>query len=151
MSLPVSIDSDWLPIVVCGLAAGWDLYKREIPDALSVVLVLATCTKVIGTDNTVWWNHLIGGLLGLLMGMLVGQRDRFGGGDVKLFASLTMWFGLFAIVPLALWIALAGLPLSLLALMRKQRDLAYAPAILAGVCLHVWQPDLLHRIAGLQM
>ena len=78
--------------------------------------------------------------------LVVGCGDRFGGGDVKLFGALGAWFGLFAVFPLALWIAIAGLPLAIVAAMRKQSDFAYAPAIFAGVCVHCASPDLIQRI-----
>ncbi|MEM7558104.1 MAG: A24 family peptidase [Planctomycetota bacterium] len=141
--------SDLFPVIVCSIAVGWDLRTREIPDTLSLVLMAGTLVAIGLGDWSHWWRHLLGGVAGLLAAALVSQGDRFGGGDVKLFASLCTWFGIFAVVPLALWIAIAGLPLSVVAALRKQEDLAYAPAIFIGVCVHVLWPDLFLRIAGL--
>ncbi|MEM9369376.1 MAG: A24 family peptidase, partial [Planctomycetota bacterium] len=131
---------DLFPILICCLAAAWDIRKREIPDSLSLALVIGTLCCLHVSNYELWWSHLLGGLTALMVTAALSRNDRFGGGDVKLFSSLSMWFGLSAVLPLACWIALAGLPLSILAALRRQRDLAYAPAILAGVCVHSWQP-----------
>ncbi len=140
---------DLIPVIICGIAVAWDLRTREIPDALSVILLAGALIVAVVGDWDSWWRHALGGLVGLLAAALASQGDRFGGGDVKLFASLCAWFGIFSVVPLALWIAIAGLPLSVIAALRKQTDLAYAPAIFIGVCVHVLHPDLFLRIAGL--
>jgi len=101
-----------------------------------------------GAFGIAWWEHLAGAVMATGLGVVVGYGDRFGGGDVKLFGALGAWFGLYAVIPLALWIAIAGLPLAVIAAIRKQQDFAYAPAILLGVCVHVAAPDLLQRIAS---
>ncbi|XZE51438.1 prepilin peptidase [Planctomycetaceae bacterium SH139] len=143
---------DWwfnlIPLNVCAFAVFFDLRSREIPDWLPVVLVSCLALMGLVSESTMAiWNHAAGGVLSLIVGAVVGRRDRFGGGDIKLFAALGTWFGLFAVIPLALWIAIAGLPLAIFAAVRKQADFAYAPAIFSGVLVHVMAPDLLARIA----
>lgn len=145
----LSIFGSLFPVIICGVAVAWDLRKREIPDTLSLILLVGSLVALAFGDWTQWWSHALGGVVGLLAAALVSRGDRFGGGDVKLFASLCTWFGIFSVVPLGLWIAIAGLPLSVVAALRKQEDLAYAPAIFIGVCVHVMCPDLFLRIAGL--
>ena len=138
-----------LPVLACTVAVYNDLRSREIPDWLPIMLVaLLPARLLVMHDLMPWWHHISGGVAALLLGLLVGYGERFGGGDIKLFAALGIWFGLFAVIPLALWIAIAGLPLAIIAALRKQSDFAYAPAILAGVCVHVLVPDLLQRIAN---
>lgn len=139
----------WVPVITCGIAVVHDLRSREIPNWLPFVILLLVPAHLVTTSNgSLWWQHISGGLVALIVGMMVGHKDRFGGGDIKLFAALATWFGILAVVPLALWIAIAGLPLAIAAAIRKQSDFAYAPAIFVGVCVHVAAPDLLSLIAS---
>jgi prepilin peptidase CpaA len=138
-----------LPILAGLLACVFDLRSREIPDWIPLgVLVLVPLDVYVGGSDLLWWHRFAGGLLALGIGLLVGYGDRFGGGDVKLFGALGAWFGVAAVIPLALWTAIAGLPLAVIAAVRKQQDFAYAPAIFIGVCVHVFAPNLLLQIAG---
>jgi prepilin peptidase CpaA len=139
----------WIPIALCLIAMYFDLRSREIPDWLPLALVALFGARVAALDNPLpWWQHVLGGLFALILGLIVGYGDRFGGGDIKLFGAIGLWFGMAAVLPLALWIAIAGLPLAIIAAVRKQNDFAYAPAILIGVCVHAFAPDLLSRIAS---
>ena len=138
---------DLIPLSICLLAAFIDLRTREIPDALPLALVITTPLYVLWSSGSVWWQHLLGGCIAFVLAALLGRGDRFGGGDVKLFAALGLWFGLAAVIPLAMWIAIAGLPLAIIAALRKQKDFAYAPAILLGVVIHLADPDLINRVA----
>lgn len=148
MTLVLEASIIWLPIVISAIAVVFDLRSREIPDSLSVVLALLAFLQLALANSTLtWWSRLLGGLAALTIGVVLAYRDGFGGGDVKLFAALGCWFGLGGVFPLALWIALAGLPLALIAAARKQKDFAYAPAILIGVCVHSFAPHLLHQLA----
>lgn len=136
-----------LPIALCGFATAHDLRRREIPDWIP--LVILACTPLLclfGVSGFAWWEHLTGAIVATFAALWIGRGDRFGGGDVKLFGALGAWFGLYAVIPLALWIAIAGLPLAFIAAARKQSDFAYAPAIFAGVCVHCLSPDLIQRI-----
>lgn len=139
----------WFPIALCGIAMAFDLRTREIPDTISIVLVVASVLALVGSMvPPAWHSRLLGGLIALLLGTVLARRDGFGGGDVKLFAALGCWFGVGSLFALAIWTALAGLPLAMIALARKQPDFAYAPAIFTGVCVHSFFPDLLQRIAS---
>ncbi len=139
----------WLPVLVCGIAVYHDLRSREIPDWLPVAMAVLFPVQLLGIVPSLgWWQHLFGGLVGLILGLIVGYGDRFGGGDIKLFAALCLWFGVFSVIPLAMWIAIAGLPVAIIAAMRKQSDFAYAPAIFLGVCVHVMAPTLLNQLVS---
>jgi prepilin peptidase CpaA len=140
----------WFPIFICGVAALFDLRAREIPIWLPIAMIFSVPLKLYGiSSESNWWVHVAGGFVALLGGLVVGYGDRFGGGDIKLFAALGAWFGLHAVLPLALWVAIAGIPFAILAGIRKQNDFAYAPAILVGVMVHTIAPRLLTQIAGL--
>ena len=140
--------SIWLvPIALCSLATFHDMRRREIPDWIPLAILIATLVVwSSGVSGFALSHHLAGGVIATVFALVVGRGDRFGGGDVKLFGALGAWFGLFAVFPLALWIAIAGLPLAIVAAIRKQTDFAYAPAIFAGVCVHCASPDLIQRI-----
>jgi len=138
-----------MPLLACGVAVVHDLRSREIPDWLPIAIVALLPVQWMFSEATIpWWQHVAGGVVALILGLIVGRGDRFGGGDIKLFAAIGAWFGIFAVAPLSLWIAIAGLPLAVVAAARTQRDFAYAPAILAGVCVHVFFPNLLRQIVS---
>ena len=140
---------NWVPVAICCIALVHDLRSREIPDWLPIFLSVMFTVRMLASDVMLpWWQHVLGGLFALILGLIVGYGDRFGGGDIKLFGAIGLWFGMAAVLPLALWIAIAGLPLAIIAAVRKQNDFAYAPAILIGVCVHAYAPDLLSRIAS---
>lgn len=141
---------DLIPIILCVIAAAWDLRTREIPDTVPVLLLVLLPVKLALIGFSDWPWHVLGGVVGFLVAAVIAGRDRFGGGDVKLFAGTAAWFGLGAVIPLAVWIGIAGLPLCILAMLRKQADLAYGPAILMGVCVHAIAPRLLQQIAGIE-
>ena len=137
-------------VLLVVIATGVDLWRREIPNSVPlVILAMIPLAHVLATWAVPWWSHVIGCLVALVAAMVIGWGDRFGGGDVKLFAALGGWFGLTAVLPLAIWTAIAGLPLALLAAWRGKEDMAYGPAILGGLCVHLAFPQLLWRIAGL--
>jgi Flp pilus assembly protein protease CpaA len=140
---------DLIPVFFTAVAAVIDLRRREIPDWIWIaILVLVPIRLWFFWADLVWWHLPLGAFAALGIGCVVAGEDRFGGGDVKLFAALGAWFGLVAVVPLALWCAIAGLPLALIAAFRGQSDFAYGPAILIGVFVHWMVPDLLGRIGG---
>ena len=149
MLMPMSSAIDVIPILCCLVAAVIDLRTREIPDSLSVVLLLLTPLKVVITESSAWWHHLAGGVIAIAIAVLLSRGERFGGGDVKLFTALGAWFGVAAVIPLAMWIAIAGLPLAIAAALKKQEHFAYCPAILIGVIVQAVAPDLVSRLAGI--
>ena len=141
---------DFALLALVVVATVVDLCRREIPDSVPALIVVMIPMAHLTTPWTIpWWSHVLGGLFALAAGLLVGWGDRFGGGDVKLFAAIGSWFGLTAVLPLAIWTAIAGLPLALIAAWRGKEDMAYGPAILGGLCVHFAFPQLLWRIAGL--
>ncbi|WP_419194934.1 hypothetical protein [Novipirellula herctigrandis] len=62
---------------------------------------------------------------------------RLGGGDAKLIASLRMLLGPVGILILCFGMSVFGGVLSLVAMLRGQRDYAYVPAITAGFVWYV--------------
>ncbi|MEL7337208.1 MAG: A24 family peptidase, partial [Planctomycetota bacterium] len=103
---------DFIPIALTAVATVIDLRRREIPDWIwAAILLMVPVRAVVLWTDWVWWHSLLGAVVALILACVVAGNDRFGGGDVKLFAALGAWFGIFAVIPLALWCAIAGLPL----------------------------------------
>ena len=140
---------DLIPVLLVIVAAVIDLRRREIPDWVWIAILVLMPLRVWWLwPQVALWHPLAGAVTALLIGCVVAGDDRFGGGDVKLFAALGAWFGIVAVIPLAMWCAIAGLLLAVVAALRGQKDYAYGPAIAIGVVVHWWIPDLLGRIGG---
>ena len=120
------------------IATVCDFRTREIPDwisiAISVVAFVASTAGWLGMGMT--W-VVAGGIVGLTIGYGLFRFARLGGGDAKLIASLGMLLGPVGILILLFGMAVFGGVLSLVAMLRGQRDYAYVPAITAGFVWYV--------------
>lgn len=123
---------DWFPLIVLGLAAVIDLRTREVPDWLSVLLLVGAAFHVRYGSETAWTEHAAGGLVVLGLTFPLFHFGGLGGADVKLTTALGVFVGLSRLWSVLFGIALAGGVLSLVALLRGKRDLAYVPAIALG-------------------
>ena len=122
-----------VPVVLLLIATWSDLRTREIPDWISVALVLIGITAAgFGWAGVRWWMVLSGLLLGFLIGLALFHFAGFGGGDAKLIAGIGAILGPVGLLISLFWMAVAGGVLALIAMIRGQRDYAYGPAILAG-------------------
>jgi prepilin peptidase CpaA len=130
-----------LPVVLLLIATWCDLRTREIPDWISVALVLIGITAAgFGWAGVRWWMVLSGLLLGLLIGFALFRFARFGGGDAKLIAGIGAILGPVGLLFSLFWMAVAGGVLALIAMIRGQRDYAYGPAIAAGYVAYLVYP-----------
>jgi len=122
-----------LVLALLMVATVYDLRTREIPDwisvAIAILAVAAASTGWLGIDLVI---VAIGGIVGLTMGYLLFRFAKLGGGDAKLIAALGMLVGPVGLFIVLFGTALAGGVLSLVAMLRGQRDYAYVPAITAG-------------------
>lgn len=124
----------WFPFFILLVATGFDLWKREIPDTLSVVLLLfAVGAKAAGWLPVSWVSMGAGLVLGFALGALLFRLGGLGGGDVKLVAALGAAVGIGDLVIVLFWMAIAGGVLSIAAAIRGSRELAYVPAIAIGL------------------
>ena len=122
-----------VPLLLLVMAMVFDLRTREIPDWISVGLVgVAIVAAVLGLENIRWWMVVSRGLLGLIVGAALFRYAQFGGGDAKLIIGVGTILGPVGLMIALFWMAIAGGLLALVAMMRGQRDYAYAPAIVAG-------------------
>lgn len=130
-----------LPLILLAMAAACDLRTREIPNWISVGIVLiAVVAAVWGIANISWWMVLSGGVLGLSIGAMLFRFANFGGGDAKLIVAIGALLGPVGLLFMLFWMALAGGVLALIALVRRQGDYAYGPAIAAGYAAYLVYP-----------
>lgn len=150
------------------LASVLDLYKRRLPNWLTMALLAAGLTvRLLHAGFWAFALGLLGALIAALLLILPFARGWLGGGDVKLFAAVGAWLGPRWVLEAALVAAVAGGVLSIFFLLRAppavRRDMVrnlklsaiemtivagerrphrlsppYAPAIAAGAAWTVW-------------
>jgi len=124
----------WVPLLLILCAVGFDLRRREIPDAIPLSLLAFTVgATALGTTSHGWSSMLFGFGCAAAAGVVLFSVGAFGGGDVKLLAALGAALGARELVPLLFYVAIAGALLAGVAVARGKRDLAYAPAIALGL------------------
>ena len=97
-----------LVALACVLAAaGFDLRRYEIPDGLSVALLVTAAGFGLLTPGFSWVSHLVAPLIMFGLGLAAFHFGWFGGGDVKLLVGISAWTGLGTLLPLG------GLPMLL--------------------------------------
>ena len=115
-----------------------DFRSREIPDwisiAISIVAIVSSAAGWLGISLPL---VVAGGAVGLLVGYGLFRFAELGGGDAKLIAALGLLLGPIGIFILLFGMAICGGVLSLVAILRGQRDYAYVPAITAGFVWYV--------------
>lgn len=136
-------------------SAGFDLWTFEIPDTLTVLIILAAGLYGWGTPGFDWASHAASGGSFFAFGLLAFARGWLGGGDVKIMTGCACWATLGTLVEQQLFIGIAGGVLALVLmlvrrslalagvtgedaprLVRVGADLPYAVAIAAGMA--VW-------------
>ena len=124
----------WLALAALLLASLTDWRKREIPDALSVcVLVLAVGAKLLGWHPVGWTGILLGCGIAFGVSFALFALGGMGGGDVKLLTALGATLGWPALLPFALLTGIFGGVAALIARRKQQTEIAYAPVMLAGL------------------
>ena len=125
----------------CLAATAHDLRSREIPDGISLaLLVFALAAASLGWNGLTWMNLAIGFGVGLCVSATLFYLGGLGGGDVKMIAALGAALGWLGILQVLFWMALSGGALALVAAARGQKDFAYGPAILTGTFVYALWP-----------
>jgi prepilin peptidase CpaA len=111
-------------------AAGWDLWRMIIPNALVVTLVALFPVAALAApaSGIPWWSHVGAGASVLLVGLAAYRFRVLGAGDVKLLATIGLWAG-FAFLPMVLLVTvLAGGALAILMIVIRRIAMALAVA-----------------------
>lgn len=144
--------------LLCVLAAAaWDVWRFEIPDTLSIVIVALAIPFGFLQPDFAWLSHIAAPVLVFGFGLLAFSRGWLGGGDVKVLTATAAWTGLaglpvqWAVVALAgglLTVVLIGLRAVLARggrdtghlprIAQKDAPLPYAVAIAAGTFWWAW-------------
>lgn len=106
-------------------AAGFDLWRFEIPDTLTILIIAGAVLFGLGTPGFDWAQHAAAGGLCFAFGLLAFTRGWLGGGDVKIMTGCACWATLGTLAEQLALIALAGGVLALV-LMLLRRTLARA-------------------------
>lgn len=133
-------------LALLGIAVAHDLATREIPDWISLALVVvAVADGLLGVSMASWSDRGLGLALGLAAGAALFYLGAMGGGDAKLLAGLGAVVGWRPLLSVAFYTAVIGGVLSYVAMRRGAKDLAYAPAIALGhglwLALALYAPD----------
>jgi prepilin peptidase CpaA len=106
-------------------SAGFDLWRFEIPDTLTILIIAGAMLFGLGTPAFDWAQHAAAGGICFAFGLLAFTRGWLGGGDVKIMTGCACWATLGTLVEQAVLIALAGGVLALV-LFLLRRSLALA-------------------------
>lgn len=148
----------WLMALSVLASAGFDLRTFEIPDTITVLIIIAAVLFGLGTPGFDWASHAAAGGAFFAFGLLAFARGWLGGGDVKVMTGCACWATLGNLAEQVVVIAIAGGGLALiLILLRRGLALAgitgdnaprlvqvgaalpYAVAIAAGMAVWSWR------------
>lgn len=139
----------FIAVLLLLLATVYDLRSREIPDWISVAILILTVLTLATGQHPRGWSGAVGGLgLASLIGLGAFAIGFLGGGDVKLLASIGALLGPLGWLGMLFWIAFAGGSLAVVAALRGQRDYAYAPAIAVGFSVVALCPSATALLLG---
>lgn len=111
-----------LCLLLAALEDGWRLRISNVFPLLLVGLFLVA-TALQGFDLD-WLSHVAAALIVFGCGLFMFARGLLGGGDVKLWTAMSLWFGLERLAPFTLAVALSGGVLALtLILVRRSLPL----------------------------
>lgn len=108
-------------------AAIADVRSYEIPDGLSIILLVTALGFGAATPGFAWISHLAAVLLMFGIGLFVFARGWMGGGDVKLLVAIAGWTGLAGLVGQLTAVALAGGALALVLIIARRAFAARPP------------------------
>ncbi|MEQ8767916.1 MAG: prepilin peptidase [Planctomycetota bacterium] len=129
----------WIPFILIAIATGFDLWNdRQIPDTLSVLLLAwAILACLLGWSGVDLLQLLLGAALGFGLAAVLFFLGGLGGADVKLIMALGACLGPDPLLGMLLYVALAGGVLSIVAILRGQKEVAYVPAIAIGLLIFI--------------
>jgi prepilin peptidase CpaA len=120
-SAPWSVEFAEVAFVgLLGAAAISDMWSRRIPNVIPLLLAVAfpVSLAVIGLPPD-WPFHLFGAGVVLALGVVLFNRGLLGGGDVKLIAAATLWYGVDRLPIFLFAVSIAGGALGLVTIIAK--------------------------------
>jgi prepilin peptidase CpaA len=140
------------------VSAGFDLWRFEIPDTLTITIMAGAVLFGLGTPGFAWASHAAAGGAFFVFGLLAFTRGWLGGGDVKIMTGCACWASLGTLAEQVVLIAIAGGVLALVLmllrrslamagvtgddaprLVRVGADLPYAVGIAGGMAVWAWR------------
>lgn len=119
-------------------AAAFDLARREIPHAVTVmVLLLGIVATAAGWNGITWFSCAAGVTAGFGLSLAMYTLGGLGGGDVKLLGAMGAVLGWRAEFEVLLYVAIFGGVLALIARWRRESEYAYCPAIALGMLAYL--------------
>jgi prepilin peptidase CpaA len=126
-----------------------DLRRYEIPNSLTIGLLLTAAAYGLATPGFAWASHAAAGGIMFAIAVLLFHLQWWGGGDAKLVTGVAVWSSLAELAQLGACIALAGGglaavlligrrlaahrdPETLLPMLRRGGPVPYGVAIAAG-------------------
>ena len=117
-------------------AAVCDVRVFEIPDSLTIILLVTAAGYGLVTPGFNWLSHIAAPALFFAIGLFVFARGWMGGGDIKLMTGIAAWTGLAQLLPQLLGTAIAGGLVTLVLLLARKaavgRDPATTPRLFHG-------------------
>ncbi|MFN8473866.1 MAG: prepilin peptidase [Anaerolineae bacterium] len=132
------MSSLYASVVAVGIFAAatvTDIRSRRVPRWLTLGGILLGLAVAAMSGSEALLASLAGLVVGGVLLLPFVLKGGMGLADALLLAAGGAWLGWQPILHVALWGALAGGILALVALARGQRSLPYAPALLVGVLL----------------
>ncbi|WP_052368202.1 prepilin peptidase [Algiphilus aromaticivorans] len=129
--------------LLLGVAAGWDLWRREVPHLLpGLIMAIAIVTQFVAPDAgpaSSWASALAGLGLGAALTLPGYALGALGGGDVKLVAASGFAVGWPLVLPLLLgWGLLLGLWSLVARLTGTLRRQPAVPSLFLSATLTFW-------------
>ena len=95
--------------LLCVLAAAvWDVLHFEIPDTLSIAILMLAIVFGFLQPGFPWLSHIAAPVLVFAFGLLAFSRGWLGGGDVKVLTATAAWTGLGGLAVQWAVVAMAG-------------------------------------------
>ncbi len=99
----------------------WDIATYEIPDTLSLMLVLVGSAALLAGQG--WGGlgtHVLGALGAFAFGVVMFALGQWGGGDVKFLAATALWLSGPVLFGYILWVTIIGGGLALVVLVFRR-------------------------------
>jgi prepilin peptidase CpaA len=141
MGMPLDLIGMAILAIALLVAAGFDLWRFEIPDMVTIVVIAGAGIWALGRPDVSLADHLAAGGLVFGLGNVAFRRGWLGGGDVKLLSGCACWATLETLMAQAVLISLAGGVLALvLWCLRQGAMLAGQNRAAAPRCLRAGEP-----------